>query len=72
MERRRHYWNAKWGRIARRDILIFEDAGRWLVEAREGGEDGASRWFDVGDENGAFDLVRSLMSDSTDWRELSA
>lgn len=72
MERRRHYWNAKWGRIARRDIMIFEDAGRWLVEAREGGVDGTSRWFDVTDETSAFDLVRSLMSDSTDWRELSA
>jgi len=36
VERRKHFWNGRWGRIARLDILIFEDAGRWLVEAREG------------------------------------
>jgi len=37
VERRKHYWNGKWGRLARRDILVFEDGGAWLVEAREGG-----------------------------------
>ena len=36
VERRKHYWNSRWGRLARMDILVYEDAGTWMVEAREG------------------------------------
>jgi hypothetical protein len=71
MERRRHYWNSRWGRLGRRDILLFEDGGRWWVEARDGGSDGTSRWFEAGDEDRALDVVRDLMSDSDGWRELT-
>ena len=72
MERRKHYWNGKWGRLARRDILVFEDGGAWLVEAREGGADGKSRWFELPGEDMALDCVRDLitLSNMDSWREM--
>jgi hypothetical protein len=72
MERRKHYWNSKWGRLARLDILVFEDAGFWLVEARDGGAEGKSRWFELPNEDVALDCVRDLMavSGSEGWKEL--
>jgi hypothetical protein len=71
-ERRKHYWNSRWGRLARQDILVSEDAGTWMVEAREGGADGKSRWFELPNENRAPDCVRDLISASgfDGWREL--
>jgi hypothetical protein len=71
VERRRHYWNGKWGRLARRDILVSEDAGHWLVEAREGGAEGRSRWLECDSEVAALDVVRDLMSDEEGWKEMS-
>ena len=72
MERRKHYWNGKWGRLARMDILVFEDGGAWVVEAREGGADGRSRWFELPDEDTALDCVRDLitLSKVDEWKEL--
>jgi hypothetical protein len=72
VERRKHYWNGRWGRLARMDILVFEDAGAWVVEAREGGADGKSRWFELPDEDRALDCVRDLITVSKmdGWREL--
>lgn len=72
VERRKHYWNNKWGRLARRDILVYEDAGAWTVEAREGDADGRSRWFELPSEDLALDCVRDLITASkTDgWKEL--
>ena len=72
MERRKHYWNGKWGRLARRDILVFEDGGNWLVEAREGGADGKSRWYELPSEDVALDRVRDLitLSKMDSWREM--
>ncbi|HEX6872784.1 MAG TPA: hypothetical protein VF163_16935 [Micromonosporaceae bacterium] len=70
MEKRKHYWNGRWGRLARRDILLYEDGGRWSVESRAGGADGRSRWTEFADEDAAVDLVRDLLAGSDDWREL--
>ena len=72
MERRKHYWNGRWGRLARMDILVFEDAGTWVVEARDGGADGKSRWFELPDEDHALDCVRDLitLTKMDGWREL--
>ncbi len=72
MERRKHYWNSRWGHLARLDILVYEDAGTWTVEAREGGADGKGRWFELPDEDTALDFVRDLVSASgfDGWREL--
>ena len=71
VERRKHWWNGTWGRLARRDVLLWEDGGRWLVEARRGGADGRSRWFEYGDEDAATECVRGLLADSPHWRELN-
>jgi hypothetical protein len=72
VERRKHYWNSRWGRLARMDVLVYEDAGTWMIEAREGGSDGKSRWFELPNEDVALDCVRDLISASgfDGWREL--
>jgi hypothetical protein len=70
MERRKHWWNGTWGRLARHDIYLYEDAGHWRVETREGGADGRSTWFDYDGEDAALECVRGLLDDSPYWREL--
>ncbi|MCW2643877.1 MAG: hypothetical protein JWP76_6183 [Dactylosporangium sp.] len=71
VERREHWWNGTWGRLARHDIYLYEDGGRWLVEAREGGADGRSRWYGYEDEDAATECVRGLLADSPHWRQMS-
>ena len=70
MERRKFWWNGRWGRLARRDILVYEDGGQWWVEAREGGVEGRCRWLECVDEDAALDVVRGLMAGTDGWREL--
>jgi hypothetical protein len=72
VEKRKHYWNSRWGRLARMDILVYEDAGTWTVEARHGGADGKSRWFELPNEDIVLDCVRDLIpvSGFDGWREL--
>ena len=71
MEKRKHYWNGRWGRIARLDILVFEDAGLWTVERRVGGAEGRSVMVEFDDEDAALDRVRDLLAGAEDWRELT-
>ena len=54
----------------RADVYLFEDGGTWLVEGREGGADGRSKWYDFDNEDAALDGVRGLMAGPGDWREL--
>ena len=70
MEKRKHYWNGRWGRIARLDILVFEDAGQWTVERRVGGAEGRSVVVEFDDEDAALDRVRDLIAGTEQWREL--
>jgi hypothetical protein len=70
MEKRKHWWNGAWGRLARRDIYLFEDAGTWWVEAREGGAEGHYRRYECDDEVTAMDCVRGLLVQPGDWREV--
>ena len=70
MEKRKHYWNGRWGRLARVDIVLYEDAGRWFVEHRTGGVEGRSTMIDFDGEDDAFDRVRDLLAGTADWREL--
>jgi hypothetical protein len=70
MEKRKHYWNGYWGRMARRDILLFEDGGEWTIEDRVGGAEGRSTWITYQDEDEALDRVRNLIAGPTPWREL--
>jgi hypothetical protein len=57
--------------MARQDILVSEDAGQWLVEAREGGAEGRSRWLELAEDQ-VLACVNDLMatSGSDGWREL--
>jgi hypothetical protein len=70
MDKRKHYWNGRWGRLARHDLMIYEDAGLWRVEHRTGGVEGRSRWDEFDDEDAALDRLRDLLAVSDDWREL--
>jgi hypothetical protein len=70
MEKRKHYWNGRWGRIARHDVLLYEDGGAFMVEHRRGGTEGRSAWTEHADEDSALDRVRDLLTGSDDWREL--
>ena len=70
MERRKHWWNGTWGRLVRRDLYLYEDGGRWIVEARLGGAEGRSRWFEYDDEDSALECVRGLLTESNEWREI--
>lgn len=70
MEKRKHWWNGTWGRLARRDVYLFEDGGTWWVEARQGGAEGRCRRYEFGDEDTALDCVRGLLTQPGDWREV--
>jgi hypothetical protein len=70
MEKRKHYWNGRWGRLARHDVLMFEDGGRWLVESRIGGTEGRSTWAEFEDPDPALDHTRDLLIGDAHWREL--
>ena len=68
----RHWWNGRWGRIARRDVYLRAEGDKYVVEAREGGADGATRTWRPPTEEDALLLVDDLLSDQDGWRELTA
>jgi hypothetical protein len=70
-DRRHHWWNGKWGRMAQHDITIYEGTTSWAVEALAGGVDGDSRWWDVPDEDTATLIAYYLMADTDEWRDMS-
>jgi hypothetical protein len=70
MEKRRHYWNGLWGRLARVDVVVFEDAGRWVIEHRVGGVEGRVAVTEHDSEEAALERVRALTAEGGDWREL--
>jgi hypothetical protein len=70
MEKRRHFWNGRWGRLARVDVTLYEDADRWLVEHRTGGVEGRATLIEFDSEDAALDRVRDLLAGAADWREL--
>ena len=71
MEQHRHWWNGRWGRLARQDIFLRTDAGRWYVEERTGGAEGSSRHFEFATEEAAYDAVGGLLGELTGWRQHS-
>jgi len=66
-----HWWNGRWGHLARRDIYLRVDSERITVDAREGGPDGASRTWHPPTAEDTLQLLTSLMDDQDGWRELS-
>jgi hypothetical protein len=72
MEQRKHWWNGKWGRAARRDVYLRVDGDTWHVEQRAGGADGVSHFYEFDSEEAAYDRVRDLLVGPFEWRELSA
>jgi hypothetical protein len=71
MEHRKHWWNGRWGRLARKDVFLRTDGDQWLVEQRAGGAEGVSHFLEFDSEEAAYDAVRALVAGSEDWRELS-
>ena len=67
----RHWWNGRWGRIARRDIYLRAEGDRYAVEAREGGAEGTTRTWHPPTKKDALSLLDDLMSDQDGWRELT-
>ena len=70
MEKRKHYWNGRWGRLARHDVVLYEDGGRFTVEHRIGGVEGLVRVSEFEQEDDALDRVRTLLDVSDAWEEL--
>ena len=71
MERRKHWWNGRFANPTRRDVYLWQDDGRWHVEAHRGGIERRSRLFAFEDEAAALSLVRALVGSDTDgWREV--
>ena len=71
MEQRKHWWNGKWGRIARKDIFLRVSGDQWYVEQRTGGADGVSTFVEFDSEDAALDSVRASLAGPEEWRELS-
>jgi hypothetical protein len=70
MEQRKHWWNGKWGRLARRDVYLRADADQWFVEQRVGGAEGVSRFYEFDSEDQAYEAVRALLTGPDEWRQL--
>jgi len=70
MEKRKHLWNGRWGRLARVDVVLHEDAGRWIVEHRTGGVEGRVTMTEFASEEAALDRLRDLLAGADDWREI--
>jgi hypothetical protein len=73
VERRKHDWNSRWGGIARIGILVYGDAGTWMVETCQGGAEGNSQWFELAGEDVPWiEYAISCPLPGFDcWRELS-
>jgi hypothetical protein len=71
MEQRRHWWNGKWGRLARKDVYLRTDGDRWHIEQRVGGAEGVSQFYEFEGEEQAYDAVRAMLSGQDEWRELT-
>jgi hypothetical protein len=70
MEQRKHWWNGKWGRLARRDVYLRADADQWFVEQPAGGAEGVSRFYEFVSEDEAYEAVRLMLDGPDDWRQL--
>ena len=70
MEKLKQWWNGRWGRLARVDIVLFHDESRWIVEHRIGGVEGRSTDSSHASEADALAQVGRLLAGSDGWREI--
>jgi hypothetical protein len=72
MARYRSWWNGKWGRLARRDVIIHHEE-KWYVEAREGGPEGRSKFYPANDADDALSQAERFIKtpDGAKWREMT-
>ena len=70
MEKQRQWWNGRWGRLARVDVILYQDGARWVVEHRIGGVEGRSEESEYASERAALDRVDELLAGADGWREL--
>lgn len=68
--RERWWWNGRWGRLARHDVKVYRDGGRWSVEFVQGGVEGRVRLFDDLDRAGAEAQASELMMGQDDWQDM--
>jgi len=67
----RHWWNGRWGRLARRDVFVGPLDGRWAVELRRGGVGGRSRTKMFGSEDDALVWIETVfLAAEEGWREI--
>jgi hypothetical protein len=67
-----HWWNGRWGRLARRDVWLHRDDDSWIVAARQG--DGESNvWHSKpSSEAQARTLVADLLARGGEhWTDLT-
>jgi hypothetical protein len=70
MEKVQQWWNGRWGRLARVDVIVWQDGDAWVVEHRIGGVEGRSTEKTVDGERAADEEVARLLAISDDWRQL--
>lgn len=69
----RQWWNKRWGRLTRRDVLIHYQPEKWQVEAREGGPEGKTRKIAADNEAEALKIADRFMELGGDgWREITS
>jgi hypothetical protein len=55
------WWNKRWGKLARRDVLIHYTPEKWEVEAREGGPEGNRKRVPADSEIEAVRIAERFM-----------
>lgn len=70
MEREQWWWNGKWGRIARLDVMIWRDEGGLFVETQEGGAEGRRNRYRAADDAAAKGLAEEFMNTPGRWRPM--
>jgi hypothetical protein len=72
VDRRKHWWNGRFGNPARRDVFLWTDNGNWHVEASRGNLTRRIRRFAFDNEMAALGMVDALLGSQGDgWREVS-